>query len=214
MVKLTVTRSDINVYQQRWRTGLLICLNEPLRCPVAFCYYMKCCASFKSTCPEQIMMCTHNSGQRTIEIAMVRSHTTVRWGHQSPYLYYSIVTRLDVISCNVIVFWYGDVHRRSFEINFFWVYILELSMMYYCLLGPRYSIKASVVTAVLQICASVVLLIMAFLQRLKTLMLMACWLAISYLCGKKEREKVLNSTGGAGGGICPQNIFLSPVCPL
>ena len=28
--------SSINVYQHRWGTGLLICLNVPLRCPIAF----------------------------------------------------------------------------------------------------------------------------------------------------------------------------------
>ena len=31
-------RNDINVYQQRQGTGLLICSNEPLHCPMAFCY--------------------------------------------------------------------------------------------------------------------------------------------------------------------------------
>ena len=71
---------DISVNQQmRWTsTGLLICLNAPLHCPVAFCYYMKCCESFKSTGLEQTMMCMCTIRQRTIEIAMMHACTHCR----------------------------------------------------------------------------------------------------------------------------------------
>ena len=34
-------QGDINVYQQRQGTGLLICLNEPLHCPMAFVTTLK-----------------------------------------------------------------------------------------------------------------------------------------------------------------------------
>ena len=34
--KIVYRWGDINVYQRRWGTGLLICWSEPLHCPVAF----------------------------------------------------------------------------------------------------------------------------------------------------------------------------------
>ena len=43
--------------------GLLICLNEPIYCPMICCYYLKCCRSFKTTSPEQTIMCTHVRAQ-------------------------------------------------------------------------------------------------------------------------------------------------------
>ena len=62
---------DINIYQQRRGTGLLICLNELLHYSIASCYHMKC-RSFKSVDPaEQTMMSTHTVGQITIQVAMM-----------------------------------------------------------------------------------------------------------------------------------------------
>ena len=79
--------NDINVNQKardssfdllEWTTAVYV---------MAFCNYMKCCRSFKSMGPEQTMMYTHTSGQRTKEITMMPAHTTAHWRHQSPHLY-------------------------------------------------------------------------------------------------------------------------------
>ena len=44
---------------------------------MAFCYYMKCCSSFKSTA---------TAGLRTMEIAMMRAHTAGHWHHLFSHL--------------------------------------------------------------------------------------------------------------------------------
>ena len=69
---------------------------------MAICYYMKCCGSFKSTSPEQTMMCTHTAGQRTMGIAMMRAHTAGHWRYLSPHLYsqYNILWQIWVVACH------------------------------------------------------------------------------------------------------------------
>ena len=107
---LICRRGDMSVYQQRRGTSPLICLNEPLLCPMALYDYMKCCGSFKTTGPEQTMMHMRITGQRVVEIAMMHAHITGHWCHLSPP---SIVDTSRVLTLDVSTIDGLSIHNKK-----------------------------------------------------------------------------------------------------
>ena len=87
-------RGDINVYQQRRGTGLFLCLNEPLHCPMAFLILYEISLEFQKQGPWRNHYAHTHRQANNNKIAMILAHTARHWRHRSPRILCPITKHL------------------------------------------------------------------------------------------------------------------------
>ena len=75
-------RHDSSVYQQRRETGLLICLNEPLHCPMAFCNLNEMLRVFQKHGPWTNHDAHAHCRAKNSWNCHMRAHTAGHWRHR------------------------------------------------------------------------------------------------------------------------------------